>query len=90
MPTVRLDVTFMRPGFQGDELDFAVAVRGIGRSSLDLEHQVSANGQVLWTARHRVVSTSLDTHQSPLHWPDDIRAALTPHLETTDAHHPAT
>ncbi|MBB3451786.1 4-hydroxybenzoyl-CoA thioesterase [Rhizobium sp. BK313] len=89
VPTVRLDVTFMRPGFQGDELDFAVAVRGIGRSSLDLEHQVSANGQVLWTARHRVVSTSLDTHQS-LAWPDDIRAALTPHLETTDAHHPAT
>jgi 4-hydroxybenzoyl-CoA thioesterase len=89
VPTVRLDVTFMRPGFQGDELDFAVTVRGIGRSSLDLEHQVSANGQVLWTARHRVVSTSLDTHQS-LAWPDDIRAALTPHLETTDAHHPAT
>ncbi|AVA22695.1 acyl-CoA thioesterase [Rhizobium sp. LEGMi198b] len=89
VPTVRLDLTFVRPGFQGDELDFMVAVRGIGRSSLDLEHQVSANGQVLWTARHRVVSTSLDTHQS-LAWPDDIRAALTSHLEMTDAHHPAT
>ncbi|MDL2400764.1 acyl-CoA thioesterase [Rhizobium mayense] len=89
VPTVRLDVTFVRPGFQGDELEFVLAVRGVGRSSLDLEHQVSANGQVLWTARHRVVSTSLDTHQS-LAWPDDIRAALTHHLETTDAHHPAT
>ncbi|MDE1992082.1 MAG: acyl-CoA thioesterase [Rhizobiaceae bacterium] len=89
VPTVRLDLTFQRPGFQGDTLDFQIVVRGIGRSSLDLEHQVSANGQVLWTARHRVVATSLDTHQS-LAWPDDIRAALTPHLEMTDAHHPAT
>ncbi|WFU08055.1 thioesterase family protein [Rhizobium sp. CB3090] len=88
-PTVRLDVTFVRPGFQGNELDFVVAVRGIGRSSLDLEYQVSANGQVLWTAWQRVVCTFLDTHQS-LAWPDDIRAALTPHLEMTDAHHPAT
>jgi 4-hydroxybenzoyl-CoA thioesterase len=89
VPTVRLDVTFTRPGFQGDNLEFVVTVRGIGRSSLDLEHQVSANGQVLWTARQRVVATSLDTHQS-LAWPDDIRAALTSHLEMTDAHHPAT
>jgi 4-hydroxybenzoyl-CoA thioesterase len=89
VPTVRLDLTFSRPGFQGDELEFAVHVRGIGRSSLDLEHVVSANGQLLWTARHRVVATSLDTHQS-LAWPDDIRAALTHHLENADAHHPAT
>jgi 4-hydroxybenzoyl-CoA thioesterase len=89
VPTVRLDVTFVKPGFQGDELDFVVVVRGIGRSSLDLEYQVSANGQVLWSARQRVVATSLDTHQS-LAWPDDIRAALTSHLEMTDAHHPAT
>ncbi|OCI91353.1 4-hydroxybenzoyl-CoA thioesterase [Rhizobium sp. AC27/96] len=89
VPTVRLDLTFMKPGLQGDDLEFLLTVRGIGRSSLDLEHQVSANGHVLWTAKHRVVATSLDNHQS-LAWPDDIRAALTSHLEKTDAHHPAT
>jgi len=89
VPTVRLDLTFMKPGLQGDDLEFLLTVRGIGRSSLDLEHQVSANDHVLWTAKHRVVATSLDNHQS-LAWPDDIRAALTSHLETTDAHHPAT
>ncbi len=89
IPTVRLDLTFSRPGFHGDALEFAIHVRGIGRSSLDLEHEISADGQILWTARHRVVATSLDTHQS-LAWPDDIRAALIPHLETADAHHPAT
>ncbi|AYG67143.1 MULTISPECIES: thioesterase family protein [unclassified Rhizobium] len=89
VPTVRLDLTFVKPGLQGDDLEFVLVVRGIGRSSLDLEHQISANGHVLWTARHRVVATSLDTHKS-MAWPDDIRTALTSHLETTDAHHPAT
>jgi 4-hydroxybenzoyl-CoA thioesterase len=63
--------------------------RAIGRSSLDLDHEISANGKVLWTAHHRVVATSLDTHQS-LAWPDDIRAALTHDLEIPHAHDPAT
>ena len=89
VPTVRLDATFIRPGFQGDELEFTVTVRRIGRSSLDLEHVVSADGKVLWTAQHRVVATSLESHRS-LAWPDDIRAVLTSHLETPDAHDPAT
>lgn len=89
VPTVRLDLTFRNPGFQGDELEFRLAVRGIGRSSLDMEHTVSARGTVLWTAEHRIVATSLDTHAS-VAWPDDIRAALTHHLETPHAHDPAT
>lgn len=89
VPTVRLDLTFRSPGFQGDALDFALAVRGIGRASLDLEHTVSTRGAVLWTARHRIVAASLDTNTS-LAWPDDIRAALTQHLETSHAHDPAT
>jgi 4-hydroxybenzoyl-CoA thioesterase len=89
VPTVRLDLTFRSPGFQGDRLDFALAVRAIGRSSLDLEHTVSRGDTVLWTARHRIVATSLDTNTS-LAWPDDIRAALTHYLETAHAHHPAT
>ena len=88
VPTVRLDLTFSSPGYQGDELEFVVTVVRIGRSSLDLEHRVSANGKILWTASHRVVATSLDTHQS-LAWPDDIRTALEYHLEKTDAHDPA-
>jgi 4-hydroxybenzoyl-CoA thioesterase len=88
VPTVRLDLTFSAPGFHGDELQFEIAVRRIGRSSLDLEHRVSTNGKLLWSANHRVVATSLDTHES-LAWPDDVRAALKNHLEKTDAHDPA-
>ncbi|MDR7222845.1 thioesterase family protein [Aminobacter aminovorans] len=83
-PTVRLDLTFAHPGFHGDTLDFELFVRRIGRSSLDLEHKVSAAGTLLWSARHSVVATSLDTHKS-LAWPDDLRAALESRLETSDA-----
>jgi 4-hydroxybenzoyl-CoA thioesterase len=89
VPTVRLDLTFRSPGFQGDVLDFALSVRAIGRSSLDLQHTVSREKTVLWTADHRIVATSLDTNTS-LAWPEDIRAALRHHLETPHAHDPAT
>lgn len=83
-PTVRLDVTFVHPGFHGDMLDFEVRVRRVGRSSLDLEHKVFSAGYLLWSARHSVVATSLETHKSQA-WPDDLRATLETHLETTDA-----
>ncbi|WP_378941884.1 acyl-CoA thioesterase [Mesorhizobium sp. ANAO-SY3R2] len=83
-PTVSLDLTFARPGFHGDTLDFELAVLRVGRSSLDLEHRVSAAGRLLWSARQSVVATSLDTHKSTA-WPDDIRAALESRLETSDA-----
>jgi 4-hydroxybenzoyl-CoA thioesterase len=89
VPTVRLDLTFRNPGIQGDVLEFALAVRAIGRSSLDLEHTVSRGETALWTASHRIVATSLDTNTS-IAWPDDIRAVLTQQLETPHAHHPAT
>jgi 4-hydroxybenzoyl-CoA thioesterase len=88
-PTVTLNLVFERPGFQGDELAIEIGVAGLGRSSLDLAHKVSARGETLFTARHRLVATSLETHTS-LAWPDDLRAALTHHLEKTDAHDPAT
>ncbi|MCX8997142.1 acyl-CoA thioesterase [Rhizobiaceae bacterium BDR2-2] len=80
-PTITLELTFLKPGFQGDILHFAIAVRTIGRTSLDLGHTVSTNGDTLWTARHRLVATDLDTHTSRP-WPDDLRQKLLPHLET--------
>lgn len=88
VPTVRLDLTFKKPGFHGNTLDFEVRIVRIGTTSLDLEHAVSCNGQELWTASHRIVATSLDTHKA-CPWPDDIKAALTENLERTNAHDPA-
>ncbi|OJT99842.1 MAG: 4-hydroxybenzoyl-CoA thioesterase [Rhizobium sp. 63-7] len=88
-PTVRLDLTFVSPGYHGDQLDFTLRVRAIGRSSLDLDHEIRVGDRLLWSAKHRVVATSTETHTS-IAWPEDIRAALRQHLEANDAHNPAT
>ncbi|KQT44607.1 4-hydroxybenzoyl-CoA thioesterase [Aureimonas sp. Leaf454] len=75
LPTVTMNVEFKRPSTYGDVLDFAVHVRAIGRSSLDLETIVTVRGEIIWTIRQRIVATSLDGHTSTP-WPDDVRAGL--------------
>lgn len=82
-PTVRLDATFARPGFEGDTLTFRCTIFAIGRSSLDLRHEVVAT-EPLWRADQRLVATTLDTHQS-VPWPGDIRAALSRYQEPDHA-----
>ena len=76
-PTVTLNLTFERPGFHGDLLEFHVAVKAMGRSSLDLQHRVESAGHLLWRADQRIVATSLETHRA-IAWPDDVRAAFRP------------
>lgn len=83
-PTLKLDLTFVKPGMHGDLMEFALVVRRIGNSSMDLEHTVSCKGDVLWKAEHRIVATSLETHRS-CPWPDDMRAAFMPFLENDNA-----
>jgi 4-hydroxybenzoyl-CoA thioesterase len=83
-PTLRLDLTFLKPSRHGDVLDFTIHLARIGNSSLDLEHQVFSSGQLLWKASQRLVATSLDTNKACA-WPDDIRHALTSHLEKQNA-----
>lgn len=80
LPTVAMNLEFKRPSTYGDVLDFAVHVRNIGRSSLDLETVVSVRGDVIWTVRQRIVATSLADHKSHP-WPDDVRAGLSRYLE---------
>lgn len=80
LPTVSLNLEFRKSSTYGDTLDFAVHVRAIGRSSLDLETIVCVNGDVIWTVKQRIVATSLENHKSNP-WPDDIRKGLTCYLE---------
>lgn len=74
-PTVRLDVTFERPGFYGDTLEFSLQVGAIGRSSLDLRHRICVLNKQIWTAEQKLVAMSLETHRA-VSWPDDVRLAL--------------
>jgi 4-hydroxybenzoyl-CoA thioesterase len=80
MPLISLNLEFKRPAVYGDVLDFAMHVRAIGRTSLDLETIVTVRGEVIWTVKQRIVATSLEDHKSHP-WPDDIRAGLTTYLE---------
>jgi 4-hydroxybenzoyl-CoA thioesterase len=79
-PTVKLDLVFVKSGFHGDQLEFTLDVERIGHSSLDLRHQVSSEGLLLWTAAQRLVLTSMEMRKSR-NWPTDLRAMLEAHLQ---------
>jgi len=66
---------FAKPSFMGDQLECAIVVQRIGRSSLTLDIHASRGADPVLFAQFVIVTTSLETHQSiPL--PDDLRAAL--------------
>ncbi|HBF30040.1 thioesterase family protein [Rhizobium sp.] len=80
LPTVTLNLQFVRPAVYGDVLDFTVHVRTIGRSSLDLETDVRVRGDIIWTVRQRIVLTTIEDPKSHP-WPDDIRTGLSRYME---------
>lgn len=80
LPTVRLEVDFTAVSRHGDVLTQRIAVEKLGRSSLQLRHEFSGGDELRLRARQVLVCTSLETHR-PMALPDDIRAALLPHLE---------
>lgn len=80
VPTVRLDLTFSRPGLHGDVMDFSLHVAAVGGSSLDLVHEVRVGETLIWSATQRLVATSTTSHTA-MRWPNDIRAGLMAHLE---------
>ena len=88
LPTVRFEVDFRAPAFLGDELRFSLAIKRIGKKSVELDHFVRREGNVLWQASQVMVATSLDSHRS-IPWPDDLHAALVSFQEASNAHHPA-
>jgi acyl-CoA thioesterase FadM len=72
---VSANAEFVRPGLMGDQLEFAVVIHRIGRSSLTIDIQASRGSETVLHARLVIVTTSLEIHQSiPL--PDDLREAL--------------
>ena len=82
LPTVRLEVDFTAISRHGDVLTQQVTVEKLGRSSLQLRHEFLGGDELRLRARQVLVCTSLDSHR-PVALPDDIRAALLPHLEAT-------
>lgn len=75
-----VEADFMRPGFLGEELIFAVLVDRIGTSSLALSVHAQRGDDPVLLVRLVIVTTSLELHRStPI--PDDLRAALERYVE---------
>ena len=74
IPTVALSVTFQAPCRLGEELELALTLTRIGRTSLTLATQATCAGETRFQIEHTVVSV---TQGRPSPWPAKVRAQLT-------------
>lgn len=74
-PTVRLSVDFAAMCRHGDMLDVAIAVRGVGASSLDLLVMVSCGGEHRFAAEYTLALVDQARARATA-WPDAWRARL--------------
>jgi 4-hydroxybenzoyl-CoA thioesterase len=84
-PTVHLACDFTAPSTYGEELTFTLAVARLGRSSLELRHEITCGEERRWSAKQVLALVHFDSRHEPLPWPDDIRAALQDFMERADA-----
>ena len=81
-PTVHIRSDFSSPSFFGEELEFALGVLKVGRSSVTLHHDISCKGEKRWESTQVLAASDLDKHTS-IPWPDAVKAALTARLVET-------
>jgi len=74
-PTVHIDCDFMAPSYLGDELEIAVYLVKLGRSSFELNFIGTADGELRFRARSVQVMVTFESAR-PIPLPDDIRAAM--------------
>jgi len=79
VPTVHLDTTFNTPSRHGDRLIITLDVLRIGNSAVDLSIIARSGDQIRFAAKSTLVY--INKFGKPTRWPDDLRAALTPHLK---------
>lgn len=85
LPTVHLDVEFIRPLVYGDEIAIEVAVESIGRTSIVWRYRVFKLGEpaVVAQARRVTVNVDLDTMQKR-DLPERLRRGLERHCSGPD------
>jgi 4-hydroxybenzoyl-CoA thioesterase len=84
LPTVRLEVDFTAISRHGDDLRQELAVRRIGRSSVELAIAFHGGDELRLRARQVLVCTDLNTHR-PQALPADVRAGMARYLEENPA-----
>jgi len=78
VPTVSLDSRFAAPSRLGDDLDIAIEVASLGRSSCVVTYTVRCGEEVRMTAEGVLVCMVLAEGRSTP-WPEDIREGLSAH-----------
>lgn len=81
LPSVRIEVDFTAVSRIGDLLVQTLRLTHLGRSSMHIAAEFHGEGELRLRARQVIVCTSLDDHR-PRPLPDDVRAAVSPFLES--------
>jgi len=79
-PIVNTGCEFFKPCHLGDQLELALTIARLGRSSIEFAVVGSVAGEEKFRARHKVALMSLDS-QRALPIPDDLRAKMQPYVQ---------
>lgn len=71
VPTAALELEFLAPSLLGDQLDIALSVTRIGRSSMGFRFETTCGGELRFRAASTVVLTDMEGRPTP--WPEEIR-----------------
>jgi 4-hydroxybenzoyl-CoA thioesterase len=82
VPTVHFEIDFRHPSKLGELVRFALAVKRLGRTSVDLRHTVCGpDGTLRLEAVQRLVWVTQEGRATP--WSEPLRTKLAAHLEET-------
>ncbi len=80
VPTVHFEIDFRHPSKLGELVRFELAIRRLGRTSVDLNHVARGpNGTLRLEALRRLVWIGHDKRSTP--WPEPLRLRLAAHME---------
>ncbi len=63
-PTVKVDMEFLSPVHYGDQVDVAIVVERIGRSSVQIRYEGSVGGKHVFRARNVAVTVDMKTFKA--------------------------
>ena len=84
IPAVSANLDFKSPGRLGDQLDWALRVSRLGRSSATMMHQAMIGGTEILSGTTTIVHTDLDK-MGALAWTKDVRGVLAAYVNDGEA-----
>lgn len=81
VPLAHLESSFKSPSYLNDRLTFALGIRKIGRSRIDLSIVTSCQEEVRFLTRQSLIWINQSKFKSA-EIPDDLREKMTPYLLT--------